>query len=227
MTPTSRRLSFPLALLLLLPGLAGVATARADWRDVPYKDIAKMPMGLAAVDPGHVFSYAFLVRSKTAGAALPADLQLRVLAAGVVTPLPVQPDGKVELPIRQDWVDAGAVLQVNQPKDRVSLGLAFTPRTPPGTRMRYGRLAECAPVMERGIAQMAGMMRFLAPKVRSLALRFDASGRQSLTLVHPGGKRASFATDASGVLKLPWNADWAESVVELSAPLKGIEPVLK
>ena len=133
----------------------------------------------------------------------------------------------MDLPIRQDWVDAGAVVQVNQPKGRVQLSLEFIPRTPPGTRMSYAALAESGPVLERGIGQMAGMMRFLAPKIRAFSLTFAAPGPQSLSLTRAGSKPQIYRTDANGVLQLPWNADWSTGLVELSAPLKAIDAVLK
>jgi hypothetical protein len=213
------------ALSLSLVLLAGPALA--GWRDVPYADVAKMPLGLAAVDPGHVFSYRYRVQPGKGETTLPADLQLRVRAGGAFHPLVVGADNRVDVPIRQDWADGGAVLQLNQPKGRVNLSLVFDARTPPGTRMRYGQLAESGPVLERGIRAMAGMMSFLAPKVRSFDLRFDAPGPQTLSLTPPGGRPKLWKTDAKGVLNLPWNAAWSNAEVVLSAPLKALDPVMK
>ena len=179
------------------------------------------------MDPGGVFTYRFQVEPGNDQAALPADLQLRIRADGAVHPLPVGPDHRVDVPIRKDWSESDAVLQLNQPKGRVNLKLVFDARTPPGTRMRYAQLTESAPVLERGIKQMAGMMSFLAPKVRGFDLRFDAPGGQTLTLTPPGGKPRLYRTDAKGVLNLPWNAAWNTADVVLSAPLKKLSPVMK
>ena len=208
------------------PAKTAPAAATA-WRDVPYKVVAKMPMGLRAVDPQGVFHYQFVVHSPDHKSPLPADLQLRIRAGNQLTPLPILPGGRVDLPIRQDWVDAGAAVQINQPKGRVQLSLDFVPRTPPGTRMSYAALAESGPVLERGISQMAGMMRFLAPKLRAFSLTFAAAGPQTLSLTRVGAKAQVFRTDANGVIHLPWNADWSTGLVEVSAPLKAIDAVLK
>jgi hypothetical protein len=217
-----------LVLLAVLAPRAGLAALPASgWRDVPYEDVAKMPLALGRLDPERIFRYSYSVKPAKGHAVVPAGLRLQVRAAGQIVPVPVGADGRVEFPIRQDWSDGGAVVQINQPKGIVNLSLNFEPRTPPGTRMSYARLAESAPVMERGIREMAGMMRFLAPKVRALALRFAEAGPQSLTLLHPGGKRQVFRTDAKGVLQVPWNPGWSAATVELSAPLKQVGPVMK
>lgn len=229
----SRRAALPLhalPLLVLLAALgprAALALPASGWRDVPYEDVARMPLALGRLDPERIFRYSFTVKPGKGHAAVPAGLRLQVRHGAQVVPVAVGADGRVEFPIRKDWSDAGAVVQINQPKGVVNLSLNFEPRTPPGTRMSYARLAESAPVMERGIREMAGMMRFLAPKVRALGLRFAEAGPQSLTLLHPGGKRQVFRTDAKGDLRLPWNPAWSAATVELSAPLKQVGPVMK
>jgi hypothetical protein len=227
--PTARPARLPLHALPLLALLAWLApaAAQATWRDIPYADVAKLPLGLSEVDPQQVFRYDYAVKPGKGHAALPPDLRLRIKLGSQFVAVAIGADGKVDLPIRKDWVDAGAVVQLNQPKGVVNLNLNFVPRTPPGTRMSYARLTESAPVMERGIREMAGMMRFLAPKVRAFGLRFAEPGPQTLTLLQPGGKRQLYRTDARGELRLPWNPDWAAATVELSAPLKQVNPVMK
>ena len=222
-SPGRRRFLPLLAAALAL--LAGPVLA--EWRDIPYADVTRMPIGLAAVDPGHVFTYRFRVQPGKGESTLPADLQLRLQVAGQVHPLAIGADNRVDMPIRKDWADSGAILQLNQPKGRVSLSLSFDARTPPGTRMHYAQLAESGPVLEHGIQEMAGMLRLFAPKVRSFDLRFAAPGPQTLTLTQPGGKPNVWKTDVRGVLNVPWNAAWSAAEVVLSAPLKGLDPVMK
>jgi hypothetical protein len=214
-----------LALFALL-ALAAAPTL-ADWRDIPYANIAKMPMTLKKVDPQKIFAFSFRARPGAGLTALPADFRLQVKAGGQLLPVPVQADGRFELPIRQDWVDNGAVLQSNQPKDRVLIDMTINSRTPPGTRMSYAQLTESVPVMERGIKEMAGMMSFLAPKVRELILSFDKASAQTVSLTLPGGRKLLWKTDAKGQAKLPWEPKWLAATVELSAPLQGIDQVVK
>lgn len=209
------------AALLVLP-----AVASAEWREIPYAEMAKAPMTLAQVDPQKVFTYRFKAKPGKGFTTLPPDLRVQVKVGDQVVPVPVRPDGTVELPIRQDWVDAGAVLQSNQPKGRAPIRMDLDARVPPGTRMSYARLTEAAPILEKGIRQMAGMMSFMAPGVESFKLEFERAP-QTVVLTLPGGKKRSWKTDARGVVVLPWEPKWAAGLVELSAPLKAIDQTLK
>ncbi len=214
---------FPVALL----ALALASPALAEWRDIPYADMAKMPLTLNKVDPQKIYTAAFYAKPGEGQTEIPADFKLQVKADGRIIPVPVQADGRIDLPFRQDWADNGAIVQSNQPKGRVKMHMSLNSRTPPGTRMSYAQLTESVPVMERGIKEMAGMMILLAPKVRELVLRFDKPGTQTVTLTLPGGRKQLWKSDAKGHARLPWNSKWLAGIVELSAPLKGIDQVLK
>lgn len=211
-----------LAAALLLPS----PVALAEWRDIPYAEVAKMPLTLAKVDPQKVFTVRLRAMPGKGQAAMPADFKLQLKVNGKVLPVTVSPDGLIDLPFRQDWADAGAMLQTNQPKGRVAVDLRFTSRVPAGTRMVYAQLTEAAPVLEKGIREMAGVMSFMAPDVESFTLKFEKPP-QTLQLTLPGGKKRSWKTDAKGVIVLPWEPKWAAALVELSAPLSGIDQTVK
>jgi hypothetical protein len=214
------------ALLAACLGLAASLPALAEWRDIPYAEVAKMPLTLAKVDPQKIFTVRLAALPGKGHTELPSDFKLQLKVGGKVLPVTVSPDGRIELPFRQDWADAGAMLQTNQPKGRVAVDLRFASRVPAGTRMSYAQLTEAAPVLEKGIDEMAGMMSFLAPEVRHFTLSF-AQPPQSLLLTLPNGKKHSYKTDAKGQIVLPWEPKWAAGTVELSAPLKGIDQTLK
>jgi hypothetical protein len=214
-------------LALLVLALLVAVPSRAEWRDIAYSDVAKMPLMLKKVDPQHVFTYFYRVVPAKGQQTLPPDLKLQVSADGQVVPVAFQADGRVDLPIRQDWQDAGAKIQINQPKGKVLISFTLNSRVPPGTRMSYGELTESAPVLERGIKEMAGLMSFLAPKVTVIVLKFDKSAAQTVTLALPDGQKKVWKTDAEGQIQLPWEPDWSSAAVMLSAPLKGIDQVMK
>lgn len=212
-----------LAALLALPS----APVRAqEWRDIPYADVAKMPLVLAKVDPQHIFTSSMVAKPGKGLSALPADYKLQLKVNGQVIPLAVAADGRVSMPIRQDWADAGALIQTNQPKGRVLVSLSFNARVPPGVRMSYAQLTEAAPVLERGIKEVAGLMSFMAPAVKTFTLSFDKPP-QTAVITLPDGARKSYRTDGKGLIVLPWEPKWAAGTVELSAPLKGIDQTLK
>lgn len=214
------------ALLAACLGLAASLPALAEWRDIPYAEVAKMPLTLAKLDPQKVFTVRLRAKPGKGQAALPADLRLQLKVGGKVLPVTLAADGRIELPFRQDWADAGAVLQINQPKGRIAVDLGFDSRVPAGTRMSYAQLTEAAPILEKGISQMAGLMSFMAPGVKGFTLKF-ANAPQTVMLTLPNGKQQNWRTDAAGRIELPWEPKWAAGMVELSAPLTGIDQILK
>jgi len=221
------RLLRPARLSLATALLALPLAAMAEWRDIPYADVAKMPLMLGKVDPGHVYRFSFKASPMKGQKALPADFRLQIkLKGGQLLPVAIRPDGVVDMPIRQDWADSGALLQSNQPKGVVMVGMNLDARTPPGTKMSYAQLTESLPILERGISEYAGLMSFLAPDVKALVLKFDKPGHTAV-LTLPDGKKKSWTADAKGRIELPWNAKWAAGMVELSAPLVGVDQIMK
>src|SRR3546814_4892731 len=95
----------------------------------------------------------------------------------------------MHLPIRQDWVDAGASLRINQPKDKLALRYDFHARPPSGTRMRYSELAESAAVMARGIKAVAGWLACAAPMPHGLDIRVRPGQAQDLDILFEEGRR--------------------------------------
>jgi hypothetical protein len=216
---------------LALPALAATLLALplaafAEWRDIPYAEVAKMPLKLGTLDPQHIYTARLVARPGKGLQALPADFRLQLKVNGQVLPVPVAADGSVQLAFRQDWADAGALLQSNQPKGTVAVSMNFDARTPPGTRMSYAQLTESAPVLERGISEMAGLMSFMAPDVTALVLKWAQPGHTAV-LTLPDGRKKSWKADAKGRIELPWEPKWAAGTVELSAPLSGIDQILK
>jgi hypothetical protein len=219
---SSTRLALPalLALFLSMPALA-------EWRDIPYADVAKMPLGLKKADPQGIYSYSYIATPAEGKTALPPGLKLQIKAGDQIVPIPIASDGKVDMPFRSDWADSGAVVQVNQPKGSFRMTFNMNPRVPAGTRMSYANLTESATVIERGIKQMAGMLSIFAPKVKAFVLHFPPGSAQTATLIWPDGKRKFWKTAANGLINLPWKPEWAQVMVELSAPLKDVSPLLK
>lgn len=212
--------------------LGAAAHAAASSRELPYEDLVRIPLMMQKVDDDHVFSGEFSVSPVDAGQALPADLRVDVLVDGRTIAVEVDTDGRTHLPIRQDWVDAGARLRINQPKDKLVLSYDFHARPPSGTRMRYSRLAESAEVMARGIKAEAGWLSFAAPMPQALDIRFPPGQPQVLEIRFADGSSKRWQAVARGDgsyngIKLPWNPDWRDAEVTLSAPVAGVVPLVK
>ena len=212
---------------LTLIFLLATGPVAAEWRDIPYADVAKMPLALKSADPQGIYTASYRAVPAEDKTSLPANLKFQIKTGQQLIAVVMQPDGRVDFPIRQDWVDGGASIQVNQPKGSFRMSFSMDARTPPGTRMSYGQLAESAPVLERGIKQMAGLMSFFAPKVKTIQLLFDGGTPQTATMTWSDGKTQTWKTDAGGKIRLPWEPSWSGALVVLSAPLKGVGPELK
>ncbi|TWI06306.1 Protein of unknown function (DUF2987) [Luteimonas cucumeris] len=219
----------------LVPLLLACGIAHGDeWREIPYKEVARMQLVLEKVDTDRVFTTSYSIKRADGRPALPPNLRVEVVAAGKAVPLQVDPDGKVHLPIRQDWVDNRATIRINQPKGSMTLSYGYKARTPPGTRMHYSRLTESLQVMERGIEQAAGLLSFLAPEPYALGIMFPSGPQQEVVLTFPDGSVKRFRSSGSGSsegidnrLELPWNPDWQDAEVTFSAPPRSVLPLMK
>src|SRR3546814_17340692 len=100
------------------------------------------------VDDDHVFSGEFSVVPVDAGQALPAELRGEVLVEGRTIAVQVDRDGRMHLPIRQDWVDADATLRIYQSNAKLALRCQLPPRPPYGSRRRSSALADTEAVAE-------------------------------------------------------------------------------
>lgn len=198
----------------------------AAWRDIPYDDMARIPLLLQKLDQAGIYRTWVEARPGTGHAGLPADLQVELQVEGRTIPVPCKADGTLDLPWRADWSGRNAKVRLNYPKERAGVVFHLKPRTPPGTRMSYAKLTESLPLMERGIREMAGMMSFLAPEPEALALQFASAGAQTLVLTRPGRAPRTFRSSADGKLELPWEPDWNAATVVLSAPLQSVDPVI-
>ncbi|WP_242111464.1 hypothetical protein [Luteimonas aquatica] len=199
--------------------------------EVPYKDLARIALLLREVDEQQVFAPSrFYAQPSGRGGKLPADFRIEAVVGREIVPLRVDADGTLHLPLRQDWADAGARLRVNQPKGTTTLGYSLRARPPQGTRMRYAQLTEAAQVMERGVREKAGPLRFLAPKVRALGIVFAPGRAEEIVLRLTDGTVKRFRTAAHGQgsgIELPWHPQWADAQATLSAPAVRIIPLME
>jgi len=92
--------------------------------------------------------------------------------------------------------------------------------------MRYSQLTESVPVMERGIEEKAGLMRFMAPEPYALMMQFPDAASQWASVTLTDGTVKRYAADANGQVELPWKPAWRDAQVQLSAPLTWVMPLL-
>jgi len=214
------------SLALFAFGLLPRVVDAADWRGIPYDDATKVGRAVQRLDTAGVMQLRFRILPGEGFDKLPDGLAFRVTDRKQIVPLTL--DGPVlSLPLRQDWADDEASIEVNQPKGRVRMAMDMLARLPESAEIRYGRLTESADLMTRLIADQAGMMRFMAPKVRGIELHYGADAHVQAIVHLQNGSERRFESDSDGLLLLPWEPDWKAATVTLSALPERLFPRLK
>ena len=206
--------------LALTLALTAIQAHAAEGRDVPLAPVCDGVTKAKPADPEDIIHVKMVARPRDQPE-LPADLALELVKDGKTTPIALDADHGFD-PRCDDPSMRDASIRVNQPRSKVRFGLAFPARVPSGTAMSYAKLAESVPVMIEAIRRQAGLMRFLAPKVRGVRLRFAAEGQHVIIHAPDGVKR--FDADDKGEVIVPWNPDWSTATVQLSEPLRAITP---
>lgn len=115
--------------------------------------------------------------------------------------LPVDADNAVDIPFRPDWVQAGAMVTVNQAAStynmKAQIGMKVTPGT---TRIAYADVKAAFDQFDKLIEKEAGVASFLAPSAKTLRL---VCGRDcTVTLEGTKGPRVLTA-DQKGRVNVP------------------------
>src|SRR5687768_5847683 len=110
--PPMQRIAAFLALMLL------ATPVLAAWRDIPYDDLARIPLLLQKLDQGGIYRSWVEARPGAGHAGLPADLQVEPQAEGRTIPVPCKADGTLDLPWRAEWSGKEARVRLNYPKER-------------------------------------------------------------------------------------------------------------
>ncbi|GGE61124.1 DUF2987 domain-containing protein [Niveispirillum cyanobacteriorum] len=102
---------------------------------------------------------------------LDAPVTLVVTAPEGRVDLSVDADNAVDIPFRPDWVQAGAMVTVNQAagtyKMKAQIGMKVTPGT---TRIAYADVKAAFDQFDKLIEKEAGAVSFLAPSAKTLRL---------------------------------------------------------
>lgn len=119
------------------------------------------------------------------------------------------PDGSLVLPVRQDWLDSGMVLESNQPlfangsaTYSMSLSLSFV--RPPATTVDYAWLWESVEQMRKSMAALPGHSASDRSSVRGIVVQFEPEAKGAVT-VRAGEFTRSYQAGPDGQVHLPVN----------------------
>jgi hypothetical protein len=177
---TMRRRSLVAALLLAASPLALAGGG-------PYKDLYTPLSRARAADPEHRLDIRYRVRPKNPDVRV-ADVELKIVAKGVETPLPIGPEGTFELPLDAEWAKSDAELVTNQPKRKLQIDMSVTFATPASAELRYAELMRSVPVMNQALKAYAGLTSLQAPTCRGVRVAFNGTSTQRASWRGPDGE---------------------------------------
>lgn len=142
---------------------------------MPYKDAHEFFAKLAAV-PHDKIRMRFIVSSQDA-AVKPADLRIRLVGETVDIPVPVGPEGDVEIPLSQQALDEKAEFVTNQKKGTMNLEIRIVPRLGAPETLSYADALDAAAQTERVVKTlMPWYLRMLVSAPDRLSACFEREG---------------------------------------------------
>ncbi|WP_150132162.1 hypothetical protein [Dokdonella koreensis] len=162
--------------LLAVTCLAPAATAAAD-RTIEdgYSQLLEMSEKVAAVTRDFdAIQGCVLIRSSDPAIGREAIRLVATPAGGAPVTLPLDDQGCVTLPPALAGADAATPLTINVPKGKATLGVTFTVKPPTTRELDYAGLQAGAMQLNAAIRREAGVMRFMAPKIKGVLLLWKA-----------------------------------------------------
>lgn len=127
--------------------------------------------------------------------------QIRLIATpagGEPVALPIDARGCVTLPPALADAAEDTPVTINVPQGKASLGVTFGAKPPTTRELDYARLQAGAVQLNAAIRREAGVMRFMAPKIKGVLLLWKAPdpAEPGLRILAAGGERHLTSTPA-------------------------------
>ena len=202
---------------LSLPPMAGEQLAGTSAPSMPkarapatssvaYADIFPLLAAVESVGPLDRVE-ATLSLTSTLPKVRPQDIQLTVEDDSGRHVFKPGADGRIALPLRADWRDAGLVLRSNQPQQAdgtptTELSLTLNFATPPEQTIDYAWLWETARQMQQAIDAFPKNAVPGEGKVKGLILQFPPGSEASVRIASQS-RPESYTAGPNGVVRLP------------------------
>lgn len=179
MTPrTSRRVSPAARTAAALAAVACLATTAAAADRLIEDGLSKLREMSEKVDAVNrdfdAVRGCVLIRSSDPAISREAIRLVATPAGGAPVALPIDDQGCVTLPPALAGADAATPLTINVPKGKATLGVTFTVKPPTTRELDYAGLQAGALQLNAAIRREAGVMRFMAPKIKGVLLLWKA-----------------------------------------------------
>ncbi len=157
-----------------------------------------------------------------------ADLKIRLVGKTVDVPIPITPDGRVEIPFSKAILDDDAEFITNRKKGlggKVEIGISLV--VPPGTTLHYSDLvAALAQTRSAAKGFMPWWIGWLLPtELNAVQVAFDAPANQTATVMASAGNKIFRANEKGTIVIVLDDRLYAENPkIVLSAAPKSMSP---
>jgi hypothetical protein len=178
-----------------------VADSLPEERDtVPYDALVPMIEAVETVTDLDRIEVTVIVRSRKRDVD-PEDILLFLDDGDTRHTFTVGQYGDVAIPLRDDWREAGLLIESNQPAGTLDLQVTFILKTLPGTRVEYAWLWETVRQLDVAVSAMQGVQA--APPGEVVGLIFEyRPGERGEVIAGEGPGAATLTADERGVLRL-------------------------
>ncbi len=143
-----------------------------------------------------------------------SDIRVSLVNDTQSLPLKLDIDGRIELPLREDFYKTNAELLTNQPKGTLSTSVTIGVSWDGADELPYAEVEETIRQLQMAGKDVLGWFGYMIffPSVYSIdiPIQYKTPGQQRLDIVRDGKIIQSFVADEKGLLKFRLDRRWAE-----------------
>ena len=143
-----------------------------------------------------------------------SDIRVSLVNDVQSLPLKLDGDGRIEIPMREDFYKTNAELLTNQPKGSLSTAITISVSWDGADEMPYAEVEETVRQLQLAGKDLLGWFGYMLffPSVTSIdiPIQYKTPNRQRLDIVRDGKIIQSFVADDKGLLKFRLDRRWTE-----------------
>ena len=141
-----------------------------------------------------------------------ADVRAAIVNDSVSVPLPIAPDGTIELPLRADLYKTDAEIRTNQPKGSLTASVSIGVGWPGGSEIEYADVEETVRQIQFAGKDVMGWFAYMIffPSLVNfeVPVQFPAPNGQTMKVMKEGRVLETYSADDKGLLKFRLKREW-------------------
>lgn len=140
------------------------------------------------------------------------DVRAAIVNDSVSVPLPIAPDGTIELPLRADLYNTDAEIRTNQPKGSLMAGVSIGVGWPGGSEIEYADVEETVRQIQFAGKDVMGWFAYMIffPSLVNfeVPVQFPVANGQTMKVMKDGRVLETYTADDKGLLKFRLKREW-------------------